>query len=337
MKAVVIERVDSFRISDCPEPAVGRDEVLVRVAACGLCGTDLHILKGEYPSRFPLIPGHEFAGTVVRVGSDVTDVRANDRVCVDPNVYCHACAYCRAGKGHLCENLHPIGVRRDGGFAEFCSVPRPQVYVLPDSVGFSEAAMAEPLSCALHGIDLAGIRPGQTVLILGGGAIGGLLAQLARVAGAARVVVSEPKASRRAMLLKGAADAVIDPASEPVARAIRRFDPHGADVVFEAAGLTVTAGQSLGAAKRGATIVFFGVVPPDQKIEVSPYEVYANEWTIRGSFINPHTIQAAVNLLAAGKVDVRPFISHQFPLAQFGRALEMFGGPESYKIQLLPT
>lgn len=190
MKAVVFEAVNEFVITDFPDPELTADEVLVKVAACGLCGTDLHILKGEYPSTFPLIPGHEFAGAIVQVGPAVKEFKPGDRVCIDPNIYCRRCSFCRQGKVHLCENLFPIGVRRHGGFAEFCAVPQSQVYSLPGHVDFTEAALAEPLSCVLHGIELAEIRPGRTVLILGGGAIGGLLTQLARLAGAARVILS---------------------------------------------------------------------------------------------------------------------------------------------------
>jgi len=336
MKAVVIDAVNRYSFKDCSEPSVHDHEVLVKVACCGLCGTDLHILKGEYPAHLPLIPGHEFSGVVTAVGSAVCDVKISDRVCIDPNIYCHRCRFCRDGKEHLCENLHPIGVRQNGGFAEFCSVPQSQVHVLPESVDFSEGAMVEPLACVLHGIEQAQIRPGHTVLVLGGGAIGGLLAQLAQIAGAAKVVVSEPLSDRRKFLLDIAADVAIDPNAENVSEAIRKIDPGGADVVFEAAGLAITARQTFSVAKRGGTIIFFGVVPPDKRIEVSPYDIYVNEWTIRGSFINPRTVQHAINLIASHRINVKSFISHQFPLDEFGQALGKFGQPDSLKIQVTP-
>jgi len=337
MKAIVIDRVEHFTYTDLPEPVLQSDEVLVKVAAGGLCGTDLHILKGEYPACYPLVPGHEFSGTVAGVGSAVRSIHVNDRVCVDPNIYCHRCAFCRDGRKNLCENLHPVGVKRDGGFAQYCAVPESQIFQLPESVGFSEGAMVEPVSCAVHGINLAEIKPGQTVLVWGGGAIGGILAQLARAAGAANVVVSEPLAERRKLLLKVAADVVIDPKSQDVVQAIRKIDPHGADVVFEAAGLPLTARQTFAVAKRGAAIVFFGVLAPDQRIEISPYELFANEWTLRGSFINPDTVQHALNIIASRRIDVKSFISHQFPLEEFGRALEKFGQSDSLKVQVIPN
>jgi len=337
MKAVVIDAVNQFRITDFPKPELKTDEVLVKVAACGLCGTDLHILKGEFPSTFPLIPGHEFSGTVVAVGSEIKDVAVNDRVCVDPNIYCYQCRFCRQGAVHLCENLFPIGVKRNGGFAELCAVPRSQVYLLPKHVTFDEAALIEPLSCVLHGIELANIRPGCTVLILGGGAIGGLLLQLARVAGAGQIIVSEPIPERRKLLLELGADAAVDPVGEDPVRLVHKLAPAGADVVFEAAGLARTARQTFSMTKRGGTIVFFGVVAPQEKIDISPYELFINEWTLRGSFINPYTVQPAIDLLAAGRINVKPFISHQFPLEKFQTALDTFGRPDSYKIQLVPS
>lgn len=336
MKAVVFGSAGEFSVDDAPRPEAGEGEVLIEVAACGICGTDLHILHGEYPADFPLIPGHELAGTVAAVGPGVDDLRTGDRVCVDPNIVCGRCGYCRAGKVHLCETLDPIGVKRDGGFAEYCAAPRSQVYRVGEHVALSHAAMVEPLACTLRGIEQAGIRPGQTVMILGGGAIGAILAQLARLAGAAAVVVSEPIERRRELLLKLGADRAVDPSSQDPAQEIRKVDPQGADVVIEAAGLAVTARQAMTAAKRGATIVFFGVAPPDQRISVSPFEVYVNEWTIRGSFINPNTTQAAVDLLNAGRLELGPLISHTFALDEFGEAIETFGRPESYKIQIVP-
>jgi 2-desacetyl-2-hydroxyethyl bacteriochlorophyllide A dehydrogenase len=337
MKAVVFEAKNNFSITDFPDPELKDDEVLVKVAACGLCGTDLHILNGKYPSTFPLIPGHEFAGTIVRVGSAVKEFTSGDRVCIDPNIFCRRCLFCRQGKVHLCEHLFPIGVRRHGGFAEFCAVPQSQLFSLPKQVDFNEGALIEPLSCALHGIELAQVRSGQTVLVLGGGAMGGLLIQLARLAGAARVIVSEPIPERRKLLLEMGADAAIDPISENPVHVLTKITPGGADVVFEAAGLARTARQAFSLTRRGGTIIFFGVVPPHEKIEISPYEIYSNEWTIRGSFINPHTLQSAVDLLTARRLNVKPFISHQFTLDEFQKALDTFGRPDSYKIQLIPS
>ena len=329
MKAVVFDNVNRWRVQSPPDPQPREGEALVKVAACGVCGTDLHILHGEFPATFPLIPGHEFAGTIVQTGPGVQDLQVGDRVCVDPNIYCRRCRFCREGKIHLCENLDPIGVRRNGGFAELCPVPQAQVYRLPDRLSFEEGAFVEPLSCVVHGIDLAGIQPGQRVLILGGGTIGGLLAQAARAAGAARVVVSEPHPERRKLLLATAADEALDPRAQSL--------PRDADVIFEAAGLAVTARQALTVAQKGATIIFFGVVAPRERIEISPYDVFANEWTIRGSFINPNTVQRAIDLMASGRIKVKPFLSHRFGLDQFNEALKTFGRPDSYKIQLIPN
>jgi len=198
-------------------------------------------------------------------------------------------------------------------------------------------SMVEPLSCALRGIHQASIEPGRTVAILGGGTIGGLLAQLARHAGAARIIVSEPIATRRKLLMKLSADVAVDPTEEDLAASIRKVDPLGADVVFEAAGLATTAKQAFSLAKRGATIVYFGVVAPDETIEMNPFEIYANEWRLVGSFINLHTTDSAIRLLASGRIDVKPFISRQFPITEFEHAIDGFGRAENYKIQIVPN
>lgn len=334
MKAAVIEQANRFEIRDCAEPVLSADEVLVSVAACGLCGTDIHILKGEYPARYPLIPGHEFSGTIQAVGSDVRDLAPGQKVCIDPNITCGRCFFCREGQGHLCENLSPIGVRRNGGFAERCSVPQTQVYLLPESVDLYAAAMAEPLSCALHGIEQAQIRPGQSVVILGGGTMGGLLVQLVRLAGASKILVSEPRAARRTLLERLGADRTVDPLGEDLAAAVKKLQPHGADVVFEAAGLRATSQTAFSLVRRGGTVIFFGVVPPNETIGISPYDVYYNEWTIRGSFVNPHTVQRAIEILADRRIDITPFISHRLPLDDFAKAIEQFRSPDSFKIQI---
>lgn len=334
MKAAIIEQANRFQVTDFPEPIPASDEVLIDVAACGLCGTDIHILKGEYPATYPLIPGHEFSGTIRSVGSEVTHLQPGRRVCVDPNISCGQCLFCREGQVHLCENLNPIGVRRNGGFAQQCSVPQTQVYTIPDSIDFAAAAMIEPLSCALHGVEQAQLKAGQTVVVLGGGTMGGLLVQLARLSGASQIIVSEPQASRRRLLEQLGADITFDPLEQNIGLSIKKIHPHGVDVVFESAGLRVTAQQTFPLTRRGGTIIFFGVVPPHESITVSPYEIYFNEWTIRGSFVNPHTLRRAVKILADRRIDISPFISHRFSLAHFAQALEQFRSPDSFKIQI---
>ena len=214
--------------------------VKIRNKAAGVCGTDVHIFhgaKGSADVQLPVVLGHEFAGEVVAVGSGVTAVKAGDRVAVDPNIYCQTCYYCRTGRKQLCENLRAIGVNCNGGFAEYSIVPEQQVYPLADNVDFEAGAMAEPLACCLHGVDLAQIQPGDTVCVIGGGAIGQLMVQLAKLAGAAQVFLSEPVAQRRQIALENGADYVVDPTAEDPAEVIYRLNSRGVDVVIESWGM----------------------------------------------------------------------------------------------------
>ncbi len=336
MRAVVFPRIGEMQITQVPTPSPGPGEVLVRVEASGLCGTDKHIFSGKYAATYPLIPGHEYAGTVVELGPGVAELQVGDLVSADPNITCGKCPYCRRGKDHLCVNLQALGVTRAGGFAEFSVVPVTHAYRLPAGMTAEEGALIEPLACALRGRQRGGVQPGDTVMILGGGTMGGLLMQLARGAGAAKVVVAEPIELRRQTLASLGADVTFDPRAQDSLEAVRAVDPEGADVVYEAAGHAETAQLALSLAKKGGTVVFFGCVEPEYDIRVNPALINERELTICGSFNNPFTHAAAVELVASGRVQLAPFVSHRFALADFPQAFAYFGAPESYKLVILP-
>ena len=186
-----------------PEP--GEGQVLVKVCACGVCGTDVHIYhggKGSADVTPPVILGHEFSGHVVKLGSGVTGLEEGQLITVDPNIYCGKCRPCRQGQKQMCHHMQAVGVNMDGGFADCCLVPYAQCVAVPEGTDPEVAALAEPLACCLHGIDRAGIRPGENVLVIGGGTIGQIMLQLARLAGAAKVVLSEPVAARRELAVR---------------------------------------------------------------------------------------------------------------------------------------
>lgn len=336
MKAVIFEKVGTMRVGAVPDPKPGPGEVLVKVLASGICGTDKHIFSGAYAARYPLIPGHEYAGTVAAIGEGVTTVKPGDLVSADPNITCGRCPYCRRNKAHLCLNLEALGVTRAGGFAEYSVVPATHAYVLPPGVTAEEGALIEPLACALRGIQMGNVRPGDTVMILGGGTMGGLLMQLSRQAGAARILVGEPLAVRRQALDRLGADHTFDPRETPAETAMKAVDPEGADVVFEAAGRPDTAQQALTLARKGGTVVLFGCVEPKHNITLNPALVNDKELTICGSFNNPCTHAPAVALVAGRRVDLKPFASHRFKLDEFGKAFDYFGAPDSYKLMILP-
>lgn len=321
MKAAVFYGVGDLRVEDRAEPVAGPGEVVLRVSACGICGTDRHIMHGEFHTVPPVVIGHEFAGTVEEVGEGVTDLAPGDRVAIDPNMPCGTCRPCRRGQIHLCENLRALGVDVDGGFAERCAVPRAQCYRLPNGVPLEDGAMTEPLACCVRGIDRAGVRPGDTVAVIGGGAIGQLLAQLARISGAANLVLSDPVAARREMALSSGVDAVVDPTREDPLAPGGALEG-GADVVIEAVGSAPTTAQAVDWAAPGATVLWFGVTPPGITIPVEPNRIFVKELTIAGARINPFTHSRALALLGSGQVRVGHLITRQIALDDLPAVLE---------------
>ena len=195
MKAAVFYAKNDIRIEQLPMPEVKENDVLIKVYACGICGTDVHIFHGDEgaaPTPPQTVLGHEFAGEVVQVGKNVKRVRVGDKVCVDPNQLCNTCYYCQSGIGHFCEDMVGIGTTVNGGFAEYCAVPETQAYKFPTELSYEKAAMTEPVACCLHGIDMCDIACGDTVAVIGGGMIGLIMLQLAKLKGAAKLILIEP-------------------------------------------------------------------------------------------------------------------------------------------------
>jgi 2-desacetyl-2-hydroxyethyl bacteriochlorophyllide A dehydrogenase len=321
MKAVLFERPHQLTVVQKQLRGLKSHEVMLKVTACGVCGTDLHIVEGSSRSTPPVVLGHEYAGTIEAIGPDVRGYSVGDAVAVDPNIACGSCFFCRRGEVHLCENLRALGVDIDGGMAELCVVPVAQLYRLPKSITLEKAAFIEPLSCAVHGIDRAGIRAGDTVIILGGGTVGLLMVQLSRISGASRVIVAEPLEWKRKIALKVGADLVLDPGIENVPDAIRDLTRVGADVVIECAGRLDTVSLGFELVRRGGTLELFGVCPVGSKVPFEPNKVYFKELTIVGSYVNPHTFERSVALLAENKIGIEHFVIQQFPLDGVHEAL----------------
>ena len=325
-----------FETREMPEHALSGKEVLIKVAACGVCGTDVHIFHGDKGSAEvtpPVVLGHELSGTVVSVGKNVTSLTVGDHVTVDPNSYCGQCHYCRIGKKQLCTSLYAVGVNRDGGFAEYCYVPEAQCYRLNEDIPLEFGAMAEPLACCIHGIDNAEIRTGDTVLVVGGGAIGLMMVQLAKLSGASKVILSEPVEMRRRIGLQVGADAVLDPMHENLKERLRELTGEsGTDVVIECVGNTAATAQAFEAAKRGTTILLFSVPKAGAIHPLSLEDVYQKELRIVGSMINPDTHQRAVNLINSGRIQLAPIITHRFPIGKLKEAILMQMSNESLKV-----
>ena len=298
MRALRFHAVGDFRLEDVPVPTPGPGEVRIRPVAVGVCGTDVHILDGSFASRPPVILGHEVAGIVDAVGSDVRSAREGDLITVEPHRYCGVCRYCRLGREHLCLNKEAFGVHLDGGMAEFQVIPERTVYRLPDGIDPKVGALAEPLSCAVHAMDRLSARSGTSVIIFGAGPAGLILVSLCRLAGLVPIVVAEPDVARRSSAIVFGAHATVDPSTESWVEDAQGFVGRaGFDSVVEAVGSPRVLETAISLAARGGTILVFGVANPDATAVIKPQEVFAKELTILGTVINPYTHHRAVELL----------------------------------------
>ena len=334
------EHEPKFEVREMTFGPLGPKDILVNNKACGICGTDVHIYHGEKGSAEvtpPVVLGHEFAGVVAKVGEEVTSFKPGDHVAMDPNMYCGQCVPCRVGKKQECEHLFALGVNVNGGFAEYAVCPETQCFKVREDISFDEAAMAEPLACVIHGIDQAQIRPGQVVLVIGGGTIGLMMVQMARICGASTVILSEPVKMRRKIGMEVGADATIDPIHEDVPQKIWEIcGRKGADVVIECVGKPFAVEQAFKAAGFAATILLFSVPGVDATVPLPLFDVYKKELKIVGSMINPDTHQRAVDLINSGRLQLKKLITHTYDLEHMDEAIHMQMSAESIKVVVHP-
>ncbi len=338
MKAAVFEGNQSIRYTqDYPKPVPKAGEVLIRVKACGICGTDVHIYsgaKGATECNPPVILGHEFAGVVESVGEGVTRVHPGDHVTVNPNIDCGACTQCRRGNPHFCDSMTATGVNHDGGFAEYCVVLEKQAFLLPEEVPFEYAAMCEPISCCLHGIDLCEIKTGDTVMIVGGGTIGMIMLQLARMAGAARTVLLEVNEDRFALARSLGADLVLNPLKGDLSEQLAKHGFTDIRVAIECVGRPETIQNAIDCVGKAATVMIFGLTKPDCIIPYKPFAMFQKELTLKTSFVNPNTQGRAVDIVTSGRLQLKPLIGERIPLEQAGAAIA--GGARNGKVIVTP-
>lgn len=341
MRAAIIAKPGDIRIGSVPDPTPKPDELIVRVGACGICGTDLHIAEGEFPpTPYPIVPGHEFAGEVVAIGSNVlsepggkdTKFSIGTRVAVDPSLFCGQCVFCRAGQGNLCLQWGAIGDTVNGAFAEYVAVPAANAYRLPDQVSFREAALIEPVSCAVHGIHRLQPRLGDSMLIVGAGTMGLLLLQLALRGGASRVAMLDLNPQRLKLAEKLGAYHTAAKLDELLA-----IEPLGFDCVIDATGVAPAIESALQAVKRGGKFMVFGVAPSEARVALSPFRVYNDEITIVGSMAVLHSYQQAVDLVSGGAVNTGVMLTEAFALEQFSQALDRVRKGQGLKTQILPN
>ena len=324
MKCAVFYEKNVVKIEERPLRPLHTDEVLIRVHACGICGTDEHIFQGdEGAAKTPrsTVLGHEFAGEIAQIGSAVTAFSKGDHVCVDPNKLCGHCDFCRRGVGHFCEQMVGIGTTVDGGFSEYCIVPVSQVYKVSPELPYEAAAMSEPVSCCLHGIRLCNIKCGDTVAVIGCGMIGLLMLQLAKLSGAAQIIAIEPIGEKRAAALSLGADLAIDPRTQDVQAVLQTHSITQIDAVIECVGKPETLEEAIAIAGKNSVVMMFGLTKPLDTIRVKPFELFKKEITLRSSFINPYTFPDATRLIESGRLDVRSMIYQTAPLEALPKLL----------------
>lgn len=311
MKAAVFYGKHDLRIENIEMPKAKNGEVVIKVMACGICGTDIHIYEGdEGAAKTPrgTVLGHEFSGIVTEVGEGVTEIKVGDRVCIDPNKLCGSCYYCRNAMGHFCENMIGIGTTVNGGFEEYCAVPQSQVYKIADTTSFEEAAMAEPVSCCIHGIELCDIKTDDTVVVIGCGMIGLIMLQLSKISGAARLIAVEPEKEKRILAESVGAQLCINPFEEDVKAVLRKNGIERVTKVIECVGRPETMKQALELAGKKATVMFFGLTAPDETVDIKPFDIFKKELEIKASYINPYTQQKATELIDSRRIDVRTMV-----------------------------
>jgi L-iditol 2-dehydrogenase len=340
MKSVRLEAIGEIFTRDTAKPVPGPDELLVRVEACGVCGTDRHLLHGEFPCTPPVTLGHEFCGIIEVLGGSVSGFAIGERITGDPNIHCGRCDMCQAGRINLCRNLRAIGIHRDGGFADYVVVPQAQAYALPATLNPLHGAFCEPLACCIHGVDMASIKTGASVIVIGGGVIGMLVVQLVRLAGATSVIMVTRQAAKRKLAEELGATASLDPAEgDPVQRLTGPGGllPGGAHVVIECAGVVETVALAPRLARSGGTVVILGVLPQGAKVEIEPFDILFREIAILGSFINPHTHKRAAAMVASGVIKVDPLISRMVTLDQAPQVIRNPPAAGEIRVLVVPS
>lgn len=326
MRAVQITQDHRVSVIETAVPTISDDEILVKPACCGICGTDVHILRhGFIGTRYPVIPCHEFSGHVAAVGRNVTGFKEGDFVTVDPNVTCGTCRWCRMGRPNLCDSLTPIGVGRPGAAAEYVAVPARNTFLVNESIGHGIAALIEPLACALHAVDSAqGIRD-RNVLVIGGGTMGLLIAISASQLGAGRITLSDPSADKLSVARRAGVDLAVAP---------NDLSDEKFDVVFEAAGVPAALAAALTKVEKTGAMVQVGVHDADASASFSPFKLYEHEFRFIGSNSCADQFEPAVELMTDVREKAGLLIGASLPVWDFENAVREMDSGRVVKTQL---
>lgn len=342
MKALTLTEYNQFEYGDAPEPQAGAGEVLIRVHACGICGSDVHGMDGSSGRRIPpIIMGHEASGVIEAAGEGVEGFQPGDRVTFDSTIYCGTCVNCQAGQVNLCEGRQVLGVscgeyRRHGAYAELVSVPAHILYSVPEGMSFEEAAFAEPISVALHAVNRVPIKPGDTGVVVGAGLIGLLVVQALKRAGCERVIAADLVQSRLDLARElGATDTFLSSETDVAVEVHKLTDSKGADVAMEVVGLGATLGIAIDSVRNGGSVGCVGNIEPLSQFSLQ--KVVTRELTLYGSCASAGEYAEAMEGLADGSIRVKPLISAVANLSEgAGWFQRLHGGEDLFKVILKP-
>ena len=327
LKALQITKPHELKMVTLERPEPGPGEVLIKVMASGICGTDIHILEGEYVGAYPVIPGHEFSGVVEQAGQAVSRIKVGDKVAVEPNIACDNCSYCLNNQQNFCENWQGVGVTLPGGMAEYVIAPEKAVFDIGE-LEFDEGAFVEPLSCVLHGVQKTRIRLADRVVILGAGPIGILLLQAVNVQGAQSVTVVELDQAR--------AEAAQTVGADQIYRSMDGLPKDAFEVVIDATGVIPVMKRTPEFTRKGGKILLFGV-PPKTNIEFDAFTLFLKGLTILTSYTSVRNSLQAIDLLKNKRINVKPLISHRLPLAKFEHGVNLIKNKQENVKKVLIT
>lgn len=324
MQAAVLVAPRRFEVREVPVPALGADDVLIRIDRCGICGTDIHIFNGHYAAdKLPLVPGHEFAGTVHRLGERVNGLQVGQRVVADINIGCGHCFFCRRNEVLNCREVSQVGIHRDGGFAEYVAMPARLVIPAPEDAAPQLLALVEPVACVVRAARKADVRFGQSVVVLGAGPIGNLHIQMMRLVGAAPIIAVEPSPERAELALKAGADAIVtDPAA--IEGAVRAMTSgRGADIVIESVGLPALYAKAFELIRPGGHVAAFGIASPQDSVPLPLLDTVLKENSVKGSVAGMgEDMHDALTLLLHGRFRTEAFTAASYPLTSIQEAFE---------------
>jgi D-arabinitol dehydrogenase (NADP+) len=319
MQALLYEHPRKIKYIELDKPLPKANEVVIQVAYSGICGTDLHIINGETPASSKVILGHEFSGTIYKTGKNVLNLKPGDKVAVNPNNFCNECNQCIKGHVHFCKNIKPIGVFKDGGWAQYCSVDIKQVYKLPDDLPLDLAALCEPISCILHGYEkVQPLFSNGNILIIGAGLIGLLWGILFKKYGLLNFVLSEPNLKRRNICQNLEFETVVP---QNISNYINKKN-NGFDLVVDCSGNPEAIDQAIQYLNPMGKLLLFGICPQNSTININPFQVFQKELTIFGSVINPHTFPKSIDLIKTMNISLEEIGVKFFSLIEYKIALE---------------